>query len=122
MCHCVVPNVPTVRQWSAAHACVNRRWENVGRGIVVDDLETLNPRPHEFHLAPLLEKESSCEPVNDDTAFDIVHVGIHRAARNRRRCREFLETLPDGCWLCFMGIVRGHTESPFGVSLEAFVR
>src|SRR5438128_5816532 len=64
MCHCVVPNVPTVRQWSAAHACVNRRWENVGRGIVVDDLETLNPRPHEFHLAPLLEKESSCEPVN----------------------------------------------------------
>src|SRR5438445_11877784 len=104
MCHCVVPNVPTVRQWSAAHACVNRRWENVGRGIVVDDLETLNPRPHEFHLAPLLEKESSCEPVNDDTAFDVLHVGIQRAARNRPRSDEVPETLQGGLWLRFLVI------------------
>src|SRR5437016_13652536 len=118
MCHCVAPNVKPVRQWSAAYACVNRRWESVGRGIVVDDLETLNPRPHEFHLAPLLEKESSCEPVNDDTAFDVVHVGIQRAARNRPRSHEFLETAQGGCWLCFLGIVSGHIESPLRLFLQ----
>src|SRR5436309_14370412 len=89
MCHCVAPNVKPVRQWSAAYACVNRRWESVGRGIVVDDLETLNPRPHQFHLAPLLEKESSSEPVNDDTAIAVVHVGIQRAARIRPRFHVF---------------------------------